>query len=319
LSAILPGLHQIAKHPMHAAVSPAWRNLDERQKMKASFTGLLTAVAALALIAAAPVAHAQSKVLAKVDGVEITEDDARIAAEGLGPDLPPVGNPQREKVIVDFLIDLKVLSAAAEKDKVQDQPEFAKRLEIARQRTLMERYMVSESAKKTDDASLQASYDEYAKAQPQAPEVRARHILVKTEEEAKKVQERLKAGEDFAKLAGELSTDPGSGKQGGDLGYFTKDRMVPEFGEAAFALEPGQVSGIVKSQFGFHIIKLEDKRISKPPTFEQVKEQWKQYVMRRTQQELVLRLRKEAKIERFDAASTEPPAEAPAAPAEAPK
>jgi peptidyl-prolyl cis-trans isomerase C len=297
--------------------------------MMTRYQNLFASAAALAFLAIMPLAaQAQSKVLATVNGVDITEDDARITAEGLGPDLPPVGDPRRDKVVLDFLIDMRVLSAAAEAAKIQDEPEFAKRLEFARQRTLMERFMVAEAAKGTDDASLQASYAEYAKSQPQAPEVRARHILVKTEEEAKKVEARLKAGEDFAKLAGEVSTDPGSGKQGGDLGYFTKDRMVPEFGEAAFALEPGQVSGIVKSQFGFHIIKLEDKRTTQPPTFDQVKEQWKQYVMRRSQQELVVRLRKEAKVERFDtppateapaAAAPAAPAEAPAAPAEAPK
>jgi peptidyl-prolyl cis-trans isomerase C len=271
------------------------------------------------------IAFAESKVLAKVDGVEITEEDVRIAAEGLGPDLPPVGNAQREKVVVDFLIDLNVLSAAAEKAKIAEQPDFEKRMKIASQRTLMERFMFSEGAKNTDDASLAASYEEYAKAQPKQTEVRARHILVKTEDEAKIVEARIKAGEDFAKLAGELSSDPESAKEGGDLGFFTKDRMVPEFGEAAFALEPGQVSGIVKSQFGFHIIKLEEKRPVPGPTFDQVKEQWKQYVIRRAQQELVLRLRQSAKIERFD---TPPPAPAPQqapavtpapAPSEAPK
>ncbi len=278
-------------------------------------TGLLAASFLAATMMAGAPAFAQSKVLAKVNGVDITEDDVRIAAEGLGNDLPPPGNPQREKVIVDFLVDLRILAAAAEAAKVEEQPDFARRLEIARQRTLMERFLVSEAAKQTDDASLQASYDEYVKAQPQQTEVRARHILIKDEDAAKKALERVKAGEDFAKLATELSSDPGSAKEGGDLGYFTKDRMVPEFGEAAFALEPGQTSEIVKSQFGFHIIKLEDKRPVKPATFEQVKEQWKQYVIRRAQQELVLRLRQAAKIERFDA----PPADPAAAPAEAPK
>ncbi len=130
-------------------------------------------------------------------------------------------------MIVDFLVDLRILAAAAEAAKVEEQPDFARRLEIARQRTLMERFLVSEAAKQTDDASLQASYDEYVKAQPQQTEVRARHILIKDEEAAKKALERVKAGEDFAKLATELSSDPGSAKEGGDLGYFTKDRMVP--------------------------------------------------------------------------------------------
>jgi peptidyl-prolyl cis-trans isomerase C len=293
--------------------------MPDKQEFSTMNTSMqaLRAAALLAILALPSAVFAESKVLATVNGIVITEDDVRIAAEGLGAELPPPGNPQREKVVVDFLVDLKLLAGEAEKQKVQDQPDFAKRLEIARDRALMERFLVSEGAKKTDDASLQASYDEYVKAQPQQTEVRARHILLKDEDAAKKALERVKGGEDFGKVASELSTDPGSGKDGGDLGYFTKDRMVPEFGEAAFKLEPGQISEIVKSQFGFHIIKLEDKRPVKPASFEQVKPQWTQYIVRRNQQDLVARLRKEAKIERFDALPA--PAEGSAAPAEAPK
>ena len=105
-------------------------------------------------------------------------------------------------------------------------------------------------------------YDEAAKAQKPETEIHARHILVPTEAEAQAALKRVKAGEDFAKVAKEVSKDPGS--EGGDLGWFTKDRMVPEFADAAFKLEPGQISEPVKSPFGWHIIQVEEKRARKP-------------------------------------------------------
>ncbi len=121
------------------------------------------------------------------------------------------------------------------------------------------------------------------------------------------MMKRIKAGEDFAKLATELSKDPGSGQQGGDLGFFTKERMVPEFSTAAFALAPGQVSDPVKSQFGYHVIKLVDKREKPVPTYDEVKDQIEQFMFRKNQQETIKALRETGKIERID-----PPA-APAA------
>jgi peptidyl-prolyl cis-trans isomerase C len=142
-------------------------------------------------------------------------------------------------------------------------------------------------------------YDEAIKQTPNEEEVHARHILVATEGEAKDIEAQLKKGADFAALAKEKSKDPGAA-EGGDLGYFTKEQMVPEFAEAAFKLEKGQTSDPVKTQFGWHIIKLEDKRIKPTPTFDQVKGQLQSYVARRAQAELVDKLRKTATIERLD-------------------
>ncbi len=133
-------------------------------------------------------------------------------------------------------------------------------------------------------------------------EVHARHILVATEEEAKEIEAELKKGADFATLAKEKSKDPSGAANGGDLGYFTKDQMVPEFAEAAFKLDKGQISDPVHTQFGWHIIKVEDKRTKPTPTFEEVKPQLDNYVARRAQEELVDNLRKSAKIERLDQA-----------------
>ena len=106
--------------------------------------------------------------------------------------------------------------------------------------------------------------------------MRARHILVETEDEAKAILDQLKGGADFATLAKEKSKDPGAA-EGGDLGYFTKDQMVPEFAEVAFKMYPGQLSDPVKTQFGWHVIKLEDKRTKQPPEFDKVKDQIEAY------------------------------------------
>jgi peptidyl-prolyl cis-trans isomerase C len=151
---------------------------------------------------------------------------------------------------------------------------------------------------------------------PAEEEVHARHILVPTEDEAKAIEAELKKGADFAALAKEKSKDPGAA-DGGDLGYFTKDQMVPEFSEAAFKLDKGQISDPIHTQFGWHIIKVEDKRTKPTPTFDQVKVQLENYVAHRAQAELVDSLRKSAQIERLDkpAPAPDPSALNPAAPA----
>src|SRR5437868_12735040 len=155
-------------------------------------------------------------------------------------------------------------------------------------------------------------YEEAAKQITGEQEVHARHILVETEDEAKAIAEELKKGSDFAELAKKKSKDPGA-SDGGDLGFFTKDQMVPEFSTVAFALEPGKISDPVKSQFGWHIIKVEEKRNRKAPDFEQVKGQIETYVTRKAQAEYVAKLREAAKVERMDqpaptATKTEAPA-----------
>ena len=138
--------------------------------------------------------------------------------------------------------------------------------------------------------------------------MRARHILVETEDEAKAVLAELKKGADFAELAKSKSKDPGSA-DGGDLGYFTKDQMVPEFSEVAFKLDKGALSDPVKSQFGWHIIKVEDKREKRRRNSTRSRISSRTYVVRRSQVEMITKLRQEAKIERLT-----PPAAAPAAP-----
>ena len=174
----------------------------------------------------------------------------------------------------------------------------------------MDSLLAAEGKAATTDEAMKKVYEEASKQITGEMEVHARHILVETEDEAKAIAEELKKGADFAELAKKKSKDPGA-SDGGDLGFFTKEQMVPEFSAVAFALEPGKISDPVKSQFGWHIIKVEEKRNRKAPDFEQVKAQIETYVTRKAQADYVAKLREAAKVERMDK-----PAEAAAKPAE---
>jgi len=241
-----------------------------------------------------------SKVVARVNGIEITEGDLSIAAEDPALQMPNVPDEQKRELLTGYLIDLKLGAKAAEAAKVGSSAEFARKLAYNRDKTLLDEYLDQTAKKSVTPEAARKLYDETVKSLPAEQEVRARHILVDSEDEAKKAFERVKGGEDFAKVAGELSKDPGSKTDGGDLGFFTKDRMVEPFAEAAFKLEPGQISEPVKSQFGWHVIKVEEKRTKPAPSFEETKSQVEAYLGRKAQQDLITSLRKDAKIERLD-------------------
>ncbi|HTV34406.1 MAG TPA: peptidylprolyl isomerase [Methylocella sp.] len=248
---------------------------------------------------------ASAKVLATVNGKEITDEDVKLADEDLRGSLPPqLEGKERDNYLLDYLINSELVAQKAIADKADQTPEFAKKLAYYREKLLMEGVLEKIAKNAATDSVVKATYDEEIKKQKPETEIHARHILVGSEEEAKTVWKRLVGGEDFEKLAKELSKDPGS--EGGDLGWFTKDRMVPEFSDAAFKLEVGQVSDPVKTPFGWHIIEILDKREKTPPTFDQVKDQVSNYVARKAQLAYVTDLRKNAKIEK-----TEEPPETP--------
>jgi peptidyl-prolyl cis-trans isomerase C len=283
-------------------------------------SAFVLALGALGLLAAlAATARADPKILAKVDGAAITEDDYNDALADIGPGLPEkLEGPEREKYVLDYLIDLRLVAKQALADKLDGTADFARRLAYYHDKLAMEGLLTNVAKSATTEEAERKAYDEAAKAQPPEPEIHARHILLPTEEEAKAALARIKAGEDFAKVATELSKDPAG--DGGDLGWFTKDRMVPEFADAAFKLEPGQVSDPVKSQFGWHIIKVEGKRMKTFPPFEQVKDQAARFVAQKAQTALITSLRDKAKIERFaeEAKPTEPAKPADPAPSTEP-
>jgi peptidyl-prolyl cis-trans isomerase C len=251
--------------------------------------------------AAAPSAPAGNKVVARVNGIDITEADLALAAEDPALQVPSIPDAQKRDLLIGYLVDLKLGARAAEEAKIGESADFRRKLAYARDKALLDEYLDREVKKAVTPEAARKLYDETVKNITPEPEVRARHILVESEDEAKTVKTRLDKGEDFARLAAEASKDPGSKTDGGDLGFFSKDRMVEPFAEAAFKLEPGQISDPVKSQFGWHVIKVEEKRTKPVPPFEELKEQVDTYLGRKTQQDLILGLRQSAKVERFDA------------------
>ena len=259
-------------------------------------TGCLAAL----LFTSLPVrAQDANRVLAKVNGAEIRQSDVTLAEEELGPSLAQMDPATKNDNVLSFLIDMKIVAKAAEDKKIADREEFKTRLAFARNRLLMDNLLSVEGKAATTDDAMKKVYEDATKLITGEQEVRARHILVETEDEAKQVEDELKKGADFAELAKKKSKDPGA-SDGGDLGFFTKDQMVPEFSSVAFTLEPGKISDPVKSQFGWHVIKVEEKRNRQAPDFASVKAQIETYVTRKAQADYVAKLRETAKVERMD-------------------
>jgi peptidyl-prolyl cis-trans isomerase C len=294
-------------------------SLSSRMKFGLASTAVAGCLA-FALLAGLPVrAEEANPVLAKVNGAEIRASDVALAEEELGPSLAQMDPATKKENVLSFLIDMKIVSKEAEDKKIADRDDFKTRLAFARNRLLMDNLLAVEGKAATTDENMKKVYEDAAKQISGEQEVHARHILVETEDQAKKVVEDLKKGADFAELAKKESKDPGA-SDGGDLGFFTKDQMVPEFSAAAFALEPGKISDPVKTQFGWHVIKVEEKRTRKAPDFEQVKPQIETYVVRKAQADYVAKLRTAAKVERMDkpddaAAKPDKPADSKMAPA----
>ena len=221
--------------------------------------------------------------------------------EDLGPTLPEqLDDAARQTYVLNYLIDLKLVAKKAAAESSTSDPDFAREMAYYHDKVLMQDLLGKVAKDAATDAAMKKVYDDAAKAQTPQPEIHARHILVATEEEAKAALARVKAGEDFGKVADELSKDPSS--KGGDLGWFTKDKMVPEFADAAFKLKPGEISDPVKSPFGWHIIQVEEVRQSQFPPFDQVKDEVVHYVVQKAQGDFIVDLRNHAKIERTDAA-----------------
>jgi peptidyl-prolyl cis-trans isomerase C len=288
------------------------------------FAGLVIAALALLIVSAAPLRAedaGKDPVLATVDGTPIHQSDLAIAEQEAGQ-LPPMSADAKKDYLVQFMSDMILVTKAAEAKKIGDSDEFKRKLEFARKKLMMEDLLASVAKDAMTDAAMHKVYDEAVTKLPDEQEVHARHILFRAaagdekaskaaEAKAKAVEARLAKGEDFAKIANELTEDPSGKTNGGDLGYFTKEQMVPEFANIAFSLDKGKVSAPVKTQFGWHVIKVEDKRTKPKPTYEQVKPQIEQFVVRKAQAELVQKLRADAKIVKNYTVET-PKADAPA-------
>jgi peptidyl-prolyl cis-trans isomerase C len=264
---------------------------------------------------AAPAAPAKpidpDTVVVKINDQPIIERDVQVAMKELSSSFAGMTDAQKREAVINLLIDVKLVAQAAEQKKLDQTDDFKREMAFLHDKALMQAYLDGVGKDSLTDAAVKKVYDETIKDMKPEQEVRARHILVETEDEAKKVKERLDKGEDFAKVAKEVSKDPGSAQSGGDLGFFTKDQMVPEFADVAFALKKGETSAPVKTKFGWHIIQVEDTRENPVPTLDQVRDQIEVYLTRRAQQDEIQKLRKAAEIDRPDAPAD---AKAPAKP-----
>ncbi len=264
--------------------------------MKTRSVSLLMA-AAFVCLAFTPAA-ADDPVVARVNGVDISQSDLDFAADDLGPRLANFSAEERKKVLLQYLIESELIAGAGRSDNLDKAETFPGRMKYYQRRALRDAYFDLKIYEAVTEAEAKKIYDEKIGQVKPEQEVHARHILVETEAEAKDVAERLKKGEDFAALAKEKSKDPGA--EGGDLGFFTRGQMVKPFEEAAFALDVGQISDPVQSPFGWHVIKVEEKRDQPLPTFDQVKDGIIAQLVQLKAQQVVGDLRKAAKIEVVD-------------------
>ncbi len=252
-------------------------------------------------------------VVAKVGGTDIHLSDLSEAAQSLPDEMRSMPPQVLYPMLLDQMVDRQALVMQAEKEGLQNQPQVQKALDRARDQVLQNAILTRDIAPAVTEAALHAKYDaEYAN-KPGEEEVHARHILVPTEEEAKKIIAQLDKGADFATLAKQESKDPGA-QNGGDLGFFKKSDMVPEFAAAAFALKPGQYTETpVKTQFGYHVIKVEERRVSPPPSFDQVKAELRQQIIQAGVRQALDKARVGLAIEKFNVDGSPMPA-APATP-----
>jgi peptidyl-prolyl cis-trans isomerase C len=284
-------------------------------RLRPAFFALLLALPFAAEAADAPksAAAAGDPVVMKINNTEIRKSRIVDLQKGLGQQAASIPLDDFYKRISDRLVVNTLLADAAKAAKLDSDPEVKAQMEKAREQIVTQVFVEHLRATAVSDEKLKALYDKTVKNEAGKPEIHARHILVKTEDEAKAIIADLEKGGDFAKIADEKSTDKGG--NGGDLGWFGKDQMVPEFSEAAFKLQKGEHTKTpVKSQFGYHVIEVLDTRVSAPPTFDEDKPKLRAQLENQAIEAKVAELRGKAKIEQFalDGSPLPPPAAAPA-------
>ena len=271
-------------------------------KLRASLLAPLLAGVVAGL--SAPVLAADDAVVAKVNGKALPEADVKLAEEELagrlGEQLDSLPAATKRRIFVEYLVENQLFAEAAEGAGVATGDDFARRADYWRRRALRDHYVAMQIKGSISEAAAKTFYDDKVKGLQAEDEVQVRHILVESEDKAKELKAKIAGGEDFAKLAGEHSPAPGNEDNGGLHPHFGKGRMVPEIEAPPFALDKGQVSGPVKSQFGWHLIKLEDKRKKEPPSFEEVKDMILSGMAQNKEQSVGADLRKKASIEYVD-------------------
>ncbi len=258
---------------------------------------MLTAASLVTWLVAAQAA--EDKVIVVVNGHEIKTSEVELAAEDISTQLAELPAKMRFPFLVEYLVERHLLAQAAVKKGVADSEEYKKRLAFYQAKALRDAFFNDEIKPSVTEEEMKEAYEKEAPKVKASERVRARHVLVASEKEARDVLARLEKGEKFEDIAKKVSLD-GSKDYGGDLGYFSAEEMVPEFSKAAFALKVGELSTPIKTDYGWHVIKLEDRKAGGAQPYDQVKNGIKAVLTRKKVQEAVTTLRKQAKIDVLD-------------------
>lgn len=285
-----------------AALVLAWAAVVGAEPAPAAGPAPTTPAPATPAAAPAPAAGGLptgNPVVARVDGVELHLADVVAAQQSLPAEAQKAPLAQIYPILLDRMVDGMLLADAGRKEHLDQSPQVQHRLKLLQDRVIQQAYLEELLKGAESDDQLKAGYQKFIAQKPPREEVHARHILVKTEAEAKSIIAQLDKGADFATLAKKYSTDPAAAS-GGDLGYFGRDDMVPAFTSAAFALQKGQYTKTpVKTEFGWHVILVEDRRVKPPPTFDQARDEVRRMLARDIIEAKIKELRSGAKIETF--------------------
>jgi len=242
---------------------------------------------------------AKKTVVAKVEGETIYRHDVEAAFRSLPPEIQNRGLDNVYENVLEMLIERRMVTIYGRRENFHKDKEVKRRLKLAEDQIIREVYLNRLIKKYLTEDRVRAHYDQFVKKNPPKEEVRARHVLVKDEAKAKSLIGEIQGGKDFAEVAKANSVGP-SAPRGGDLGYFTQGEMVKAFSDVAFALKKGEVSKTpVKTQFGWHIIKVEDKRMRKAPPYDKIKVQMQREVFAELGQNFLRQYREQAKVERY--------------------
>jgi peptidyl-prolyl cis-trans isomerase C len=264
----------------------------------------------------APAPNADT-VVAKVGGDELRASDLADAAQGLPEELRGLPPSMLYPMLLDQLVDRRVIVLAAKKQGLQNDPAVQHAIARASDTVLQNALLTREIAPALTDDAIRARYEQNYAGKAGEEEMRASHILVADEAKAKEIIAELQKGADFADLAKKNSTDPSAAQNSGELGWFKKGDMLPEFSDAAFGLKPGEITKEpVKTRFGWHVIKLEERRVAPPPPLDQVRDEIRQSLIQEGVAKVLAQAKQGVEIQKFNQDGT-PMAPTPAAPAPA--
>lgn len=263
-------------------------------------TCALGAFVSIFVLTTSLVSAQQNDAVARVDGVDVTAQDYAVAEEMYGQQLGKMPQDAKKSTIVDALIESRLISEAARKSGIQNDEEYKRQIAFFEAQTLRSIYIQRELAKRVDEKAVRKAYDDQVAKVPVVEETRLRHMLLPTAEAANSIIADLKAGKDFSALAKEKSADPASREKGGDLGFLAPGQTLPEIESASAKLKPGQFTDTpVKSAFGFHVVKVDERRPRPAPRFELLAGEIRQALEAEEASRIVTELRSKAKVEKL--------------------